>query len=149
MKVKLLDEQFRRRQDARGRLPKWLAMLMPAVFSVFTLGTTALIVFLANRAFLFIHPELPAPFLDDAITWTQILLFIPPFMVGVSSSIISANFFLWLIRPVRLILDQSARGIAGSSFAQAMSTGKQALLFAGTPGLILTLLGIWSPWSGT
>jgi hypothetical protein len=148
--MKYLDnEDFRKRQGARLRLPVWLRFAMPIVLMSFMLATTALIVIVANKMFITLHPEAMPPFGHRTLTLTQVFLLFPPFMIGLPSSIILGNLFLWLIPPVRRILDQNARGVPGASFSQGMAAGRKMMIFAAVPGLILTFVGVWSPWLGS
>jgi hypothetical protein len=145
---KLQDETaFIERQRARQQLPVWLRILLPVVFLGVTFFIAAMFVICASKAYHALHAGLPQLLASEgSITLTQALVIFPSFLIGVSLSLPVSNILLWLIPPVRKMLDENAQGVPGASFREGMKTGIKALIFVALPSFAVFLLGVWSPW---
>lgn len=146
-KKRTFTDTFRLRQASRNNLPKWLLFLLPIVFLVVAFGIAAGLAISAARLHQLMNPELPRLMSSDSLTLAQALILFPSLLAGISLSVTASNVFLWLIPPVRKILDLNAQGVPGASFKESMKAGKQAALFIALPALILLWLGIWMPWA--
>ncbi|MDI1229256.1 MAG: hypothetical protein PSY14_16370 [bacterium] len=146
-KKRIFSDSFRLRQASRNNLPNWLRFLLPFVFLVVAFGIAAGLAMSAARLHQMLNPELPPLMLSDSLTIAQALILFPSLLAGISLSVTASNIFLWLIPPVRKVLDRNAQGVPGASFKEGMRTGKQAALFIALPALVLLCLGIWMPWA--
>ncbi len=133
-----LLEGFAARQVARRRIPPWLALAMPFVFLAFSFG----VAFVVFRAAWHIHDAYHAGFQDVAP-----LVFAASFLAGVPlGGMFLGNLFLWLIPPVRRVLDANAEGVKGLSFCAGMKAAQQATLFISLPAIVTAFLLAYAPW---
>lgn len=138
---------FLERQSARHRLPNWLSLLLPVVFLCIAFSIAAALVVYASKAYHHFHPKLPELLASSGpVTLAQGLVLFSSLLIGVSLSVPVSNIVLWLIPPVRRILDENAKGLPGASFKEGMKAGMKALIFVALPCVAVLLLGIWSPW---
>jgi hypothetical protein len=108
----------RQRAIARRRLPVWLALLMPFIALFFVFGTTLVCILAAAYVHNVLYPETTWRAMGGA---AQFLIFAAAFIMGLAPGLIFANAALWIVRPVRQILDANAEGVKGLSFYEGMS----------------------------
>ncbi|MCC7037007.1 MAG: hypothetical protein IT560_06815 [Alphaproteobacteria bacterium] len=138
---------FLERQRARRRLPNWLRISLPVIFLSVAFSVAAILVVCASWAYHHFHPDMPQLLASSGpITLAQGLILFSCFLIGITLSLPLSNIFLWLIPPVRRILDENAQGLPGASFKESMKAGMKALIFVALPSAVILFLGIWSPW---
>jgi hypothetical protein len=102
--------------------------------------------YLAARLHQISHPDGRSLLANGPMTWAQALTLLPAFLVGVTTSLLFANIGLWLIPPVRRILDKNATDVPGAGFTDALRAARLAMVYVGLPAFVLVIVAGWSPW---
>ena len=148
MDTEKIKREFAARQAARQALPPWAKALMLPTYLGFVFGISLLSFWLAMHVRTVLRPDL-APILSPAgrpPTFSFIATFLSSMCAGACLAIVPANACLWLIPPMRRILDQNAQGIPGATFVESMRQGRKAIQYVGIPCLLVAALIAWSPW---
>ncbi len=138
------DATFMRGRGARGRLPIWLALLMPfmALLSVFglTIGFVT-VLWTLHRAR---HPDISFASKSDV---AFPLIVFPAFLGAVAPALMLLNFALACIPPLRRIFEGNAEGVKWASYQASMSALWKVARIHVPPALVLALLGAVEPWA--
>jgi hypothetical protein len=135
---------FHARQGARGRLPIWLALLMPfmALLSVFglTIGFVT-VLWTIHRA---LHPDISFASKSDV---AFPLIVFPAFLGAVAPALMLLNFALACIPPLRRIFEGNAEGVKWAAHQASISALWKVARILVPPALVLALLGAVEPWA--
>src|SRR4051812_47326064 len=104
---------FQARHAARGRLPIWLALLMPIMVISTVLLLTVSSIFVFWRVHLIFHPEISFSAMSGA---AFILIFFASFIGSLGPALMLLNSALVRIPPLKRILDRNSEGVPGASY---------------------------------
>jgi hypothetical protein len=130
---------FRARQEARARLPIWLALLMPFMGLSFVFGATAVFVVAAFQIYTVVHGVPPSM---GTNAWPALIIIAGSFVAAVAPGFMLANAALWCVPPLRHRLDRNAEGVASAGFRRSMRQLGQATALSGPAGLLLIAVGV-------
>jgi len=122
------------RAAARRRLPVWLALLMPFIGLFFVFCITVALGLIGIHVYQVLHPRLP----QDTIS----LIFGGAFIAAIAPGFIVANLALWLVPPIRQILDANAKGARRLSFLEGIKGLVKVGLVTVPVGLVLILIAV-------